>query len=210
MNRRELVRAVAAHTEKDPKEIDQVLAGTTDVITAVVAKGDAVMIQGFAKFAVASRAARMGRNPRTGEQIRIKASKRMRITPMKALKEQAVAPAKAPRLGRGVYPTDPELLARQAQDRKAGAATPAASTRAAGATKVAKKATVKKATVKKAAVRKAAAPAKKAAGRPTAKATTKRAPAVRKTTAKRAPVKKTTAKRAPAKKAVAKRGAARR
>ena len=195
MNGRQLARAVAAHTGKDPKDVDEIIAGVTEVITAMAAKGEAVTIQGFAKFAVASRAARMGRNPRTGESIRIKASKRVRITPGKTLKDQALAPRTAPKLGRGVWPTDPGLLARQAEERRVGVT--AANGTAAGAAKA-----VKKATTKKAPAKKTATPAKKVVRKAAAakKAVAKRTPAVRQTTAKRAPAKRT----------VAKRGAARR
>jgi DNA-binding protein HU-beta len=121
MNRRELIRAVAAHTADDVRHVESVLSGVTDVITAVVAKGEPVTIQGFAKFAKVERAARMGRNPRTGEAIRIKASKRVRVTPMKTFKDTVMAPSHAPRLARGVYPTSPELLASQAAERRAAA-----------------------------------------------------------------------------------------
>ncbi len=77
MNRRDLVKAIAAHTEVDAKTVDAVLKGFTDVTTAVVSKGEPVAITGFAKFSKVERAARMGRNPATGEQIQIKASKKI-------------------------------------------------------------------------------------------------------------------------------------
>src|SRR5205085_5845929 len=76
VNRRELVQAVAAHTGSDTRQVDTFLRGFTDVVTAVVAKGEPVAITGFAKFAKIERGARMGRNPATGEAIRIKASKK--------------------------------------------------------------------------------------------------------------------------------------
>ena len=87
MNRRELVQAVAAHSGVDGKQVDQVLRGFTDVVTAVVSKGEPVGISGFAKFSKVERAARTGRNPQTGETIKIKASKKARITPLKAFKD---------------------------------------------------------------------------------------------------------------------------
>ena len=67
MNRRDLVKAIAAQTEVDAKTVDAVLKGFTDVTTAVVSQGEPVAITGFAKFAKVERAARMGRNPATGE-----------------------------------------------------------------------------------------------------------------------------------------------
>ena len=187
MNRRELIRAVAAHTASDVKNVESVLSGVTDVITAVVAKGEAVTIQGFAKFAKVERAARMGRNPRTGEAIRIKASKRVRVSPMKAFKETVMAPSQAPRLASGVYPTSPDLLAKQAAERRAESS--------AAKAVPARKAAGKKATTKRAAAKRTAKRATRATTRPATKRTTKRAPAKRAATAKRA------TKRAPAKRA---------
>ncbi len=103
MNRRDLVKAIAAQTDTDAKTVDAVLKGFTDVTTAVVAKGEPVAISGFAKFAKVERAARMGRNPATGEAIKIKASKKARITPLKAFKDAVMTPSQAPKLAKGVY-----------------------------------------------------------------------------------------------------------
>ena len=106
MNKRELAKAVAVQSDVELKTVIAVLDGFTDVVTAVVAKGvEPVSIPGFAKFVKVDRPARMGRNPATGEAIRIKASKKARITPVKAFKDAVLAPAKAPKLARGAYPT---------------------------------------------------------------------------------------------------------
>ncbi len=171
MNRRELIRAVAAKTAQDVKHVESVVSGVTDVITAVVSKGESVTIQGFAKFAKVERAARIGRNPRTGEQIRIKASKRVRVSPMKAFKDTVMSPRKAPRLERGVWPTSQDLLAQQAAERremsrprvagvsasatKATVAKKATATRASAAKTVAKKATATRASAAKTVAKKA-------------------------------------------------------
>jgi|SRR5438309_8184659 len=98
MNRRELVQAVAIQTGVDNRQVDTVLKGFTEVVTAVVAKGEPVAITGFAKFAKVERQARMGRNPATGEPIHIKASKKARITPLKAFKDAVMSPGRAPKL----------------------------------------------------------------------------------------------------------------
>jgi DNA-binding protein HU-beta len=103
MNRRDLVRAIAAQTGLEVKDADAAVKGFTDVVTAVVAKGEPVAITGFAKFAKVERPARMGRNPATGEPIKIKASKKARITPLKGFKD-AVMAGKGPALERGVWP----------------------------------------------------------------------------------------------------------
>jgi DNA-binding protein HU-beta len=151
MNRRDLVKAVAAQTGMDAKDVDTALKGFTDVTTAVVAKGEPVTISGFAKFSKRETAARMGRNPATGQQIKIKASKKARIAPLKGFKDAVLKPSTAPKLERGVWPP---------------AAAPAKKATAKKAT--ASKATAKKATAKKATAKKATAAkktAKKAAKR---------------------------------------------
>ncbi len=107
MNRRELVNAVAAHGGLDAKQVDTALKSFTEVVTAVVAKGEPVSISGFAKFAKVERAARMGRNPRTGEPVKIKASKKARITPLKGFKDAVMTPSTAPKLAKGVWSPKP-------------------------------------------------------------------------------------------------------
>jgi len=111
MNRRELVNAVAAHTGQNSKDVDAVLAGFTDVVTAVAAKGEPVVLSGFAKFVRRDSPARMGRNPATGEAIKIKASKKARITPLKGFKDAVMNPSQAPKLASGVWPPAPKAAA---------------------------------------------------------------------------------------------------
>jgi DNA-binding protein HU-beta len=98
MNRRELITAIAAQTDAEAKTVDAVLRGFTDVVCATVAKGDPVVLSGFAKFAKIQTKARMGRNPATGEAIKIKASKKARITPLKGFKDIVLGAAPAPKL----------------------------------------------------------------------------------------------------------------
>ena len=137
MNKRELVNAVAAHTGVDKRQVDTVLQGFTDVVSAVVSKGEPVAISGFCKFAKIERPARMGRNPATGEAIKIKASKKARITPLKGFKDSVMMPSAAPKLGKGVWP--PEAPVKKAAPAKKAPA---------------KKAPAKKAVAKKAPARK--------------------------------------------------------
>jgi DNA-binding protein HU-beta len=191
MNKRELAKAVAVQSDVDLKTVATVLDGFTDVVTAVVSKGEAVAIPGFAKFVKVDRAARMGRNPATGESIRIKASKKARITPVKAFKDAVLAPATAPKLKKGAYPIDAAAVA--AAGKSAAVAPVKATTakapakRVPAAKKVVRRAPAKKAPVAKKVVRRA--PAKKA-------------PAKKATVARKAPVAKKVVRRAPAKKAV--------
>jgi DNA-binding protein HU-beta len=179
MNKRELAKAVAVQADIELKTVAAVLDGFTDVVTAVVSKGEPVAIPGFAKFVKVDRAARMGRNPATGETIRIKASKKARITPVKAFKDAVLAPATAPKLKKGAYPTDAAAVAAAG---KSAAVAPVRATTA--------KAPARKAPAAKKVARRA--PAKKA---PAAKKVVRRAPA------KKAPAAKKVARRAPAKKA---------
>ena len=137
MNRRELVLALAERTDTDRRSADEALTAFTEIITETVAKGEPVAISGFAKFARVDRPARMGRNPQTGEAIKIKASRRVRVTALKAFKD-AVLTGKA-------------ATAKKAPAKKAAPA---------------KKTTAKKAPAKKATTARKA-PAKKAPARKT-------------------------------------------
>lgn len=142
MNRKELVNAVAAHTGMEPREVDKAMKGMTEVIEAVAAKGEQVTISGFAKFARVDRPARVARNPATGEPVKVKASKKAKITPLKGFKDSVMSASAAPKLAKGVWPPAP----------KAGASAKAAPSKAAPAKKApaAKKSPAKAAPAKKA------------------------------------------------------------
>ena len=173
MNRRDLIAALSERLDTDKRSAEVALQGVLDLITETVSKGEAVAISGFAKFARVDRKARMGRNPQTGEAIKIKASRRARITPLKAFKD-AVLTGKVPA-------------------KKAPAKTTAAKKTTAKKS-TAKKAPAKKSTAKKAPAKKA--PAKKTtAKKTTAKKTTAKKTTAKKTTAKKAPARTTTRRR---------------
>ena len=133
MNRRDLVAALAERTDTDKRTADANLQAFIDTITDTVAGGEVVVISGFAKFARVDRPARMGRNPQTGEAIRIKASRRARVTPLKAFKD-AVLTGKRP----AKKAPAKKAVAKKAPAKKAGPAKKA----------VAKKTTAKKTTKK--------------------------------------------------------------
>jgi DNA-binding protein HU-beta len=115
----------------------------------------------------------MGRNPATGEAIRIKASKKARITPVKAFKDAVMAPATAPRLKRGAFPTSDDAV--RAAGKTVAAATPRAKKAAPARKAATKRAPAKKAVSRRAPAKKAPArSAKKAPVRRTAKKTTAR------------------------------------
>jgi DNA-binding protein HU-beta len=169
MNRRDLVKAVAEYTGQEARAVEGALRGFETVVAASIGKGEPVVLSGFAKFARVDRKARMGRNPATGEPVKIKASRKARITPLKGLKDVVGGLAPVPKL------TAP----------KAAAPAPA------------KKAPAKKTTAKKAAPAKKApakkAPAKKTAAKKAAPA--KKAPAKKAPAKKAAPAKRVAKKR---------------
>lgn len=74
MNRSELAAAVAATTHLSQAEAEQAIAATLEAITASLTRGESVTLSGFGSFERRERAARSGRNPRTGESIEIPAA----------------------------------------------------------------------------------------------------------------------------------------
>jgi DNA-binding protein HU-beta len=203
MNKAELIDVLTQKLGSDRRQATAAVENVVDTIVRAVHKGDSVTITGFGVFEQRRRAARVARNPRTGETVKVKPTSVPAFRPgaqFKAVVSGAQRlPSEGPAVKRGVV---------------AGAAK-----------KVAKK-TAKKTAVKKAATK---APAKKAVKKAPAKKAVKRAP-VKKVAAKKAPAKKVTkavkkvvakapvrkaatkapakkaAKKAPAKKAATKRG----
>jgi DNA-binding protein HU-beta len=184
VNRRDLVQAVSTQTGVERRQVDSVLLGFTQVVTAVVSKGEPVSISGFAKFVKVDRPARMGRNPQTQEPVRIKASKKARITPLKGFKDAVVKTSLAPKLDRGVWPPAPaaakKSTAKKSTAKKSTGAAKAGARKSTAKKSTAKKSTAKKSTTKRATTRKA--PARKAPARKaTARKTTARKTTARKT-----------------------------
>ncbi|MBI5436304.1 MAG: HU family DNA-binding protein [Nitrosomonadales bacterium] len=75
MNRKELIDALASETGSTKADADRNIAALTEIITATLKKGDNVALVGFGTFEVRKRAARIGRNPQTGAELKIKAAK---------------------------------------------------------------------------------------------------------------------------------------
>ena len=75
MNKAELIDALAAKTDLTKADAGRAIDGLTEIITEALAKGDTVSLIGFGNFSVGERAARTGRNPTTGEELTIAASK---------------------------------------------------------------------------------------------------------------------------------------
>ncbi|MFH1219307.1 MAG: HU family DNA-binding protein [Candidatus Eisenbacteria bacterium] len=85
MNKAELVEYVAKTAELTKKSAEEAVDAILDGIKKGVKKGG-VQLVGFGSFTVATRKARLGRNPKTGEQIKIKASKTVKFRPGKEFK----------------------------------------------------------------------------------------------------------------------------
>lgn len=75
MNRKELVDALSSKTDSTKADAERNIAALIEIVTATLKKGDSVSLVGFGSFEVRKRAARVGRNPKTGAELKIKASK---------------------------------------------------------------------------------------------------------------------------------------
>jgi DNA-binding protein HU-beta len=200
MNKAELIDVLTQKLGSDRRQATAAVENVVDTIVRAVHKGDSVTITGFGVFEQRRRAARVARNPRTGETVKVKPTSVPAFRPgaqFKAVVSGAQRlPAEGPAVKRGVVSAGAaKKVAKKAPAKKAASKAPA------------KKAAAKKAPAKKAAAKKA--PAKKAAVKkaPAKKAAVKKAPA--KKAATKAPAKKAASK-APARKAPAKKAPARR
>ena len=182
MNKAELIDALTAKLNVDRRHATDAVEHIVDTIVRAVHKGDSVTITGFGVFEQRRRAARVARNPRTGETVKVKPTSVPAFRPGAQFKAIVAGTQKLPAEGPAV---------------KRGAV--GGAVKKAAVKKVVRKAAVKKVVAKK------AAPAKKAVAK---KAVAKKAPA-KKAPAKKAPAKKApakaAAKKAPAKKAPAKK-----
>ena len=87
MNKTELIQAVADKTELSKKDAEAAIAAMVDAITEAMTREEKVQLVGFGSFEVKTRAARVGRNPKTGEEIPISESKLPVFKAGKALKD---------------------------------------------------------------------------------------------------------------------------
>ena len=170
MNKAELIDVLTQKLGSDRRQATAAVENVVDTIVRAVHKGDSVTITGFGVFEQRRRAARVARNPRTGETVKVKPTSVPAFRPGAQFKAVVAGaqrlPSEGPAVKRGVVAGAAKKVAKKAP---------------------AKKAAVKKAPAKKVAVKKAATKA------PVRKAATK-APA-KKTAAKKAPAKKAATKR---------------
>lgn len=87
MNKLELIAAVAAKAEISQKDAEKAVKAVTDVIAEELKAGGKVQMVGFGTFEVSERAAREGRNPRTGATMKIEATRMPKFKAGKALKD---------------------------------------------------------------------------------------------------------------------------
>jgi len=87
MNKKQLVTKISAALNQSKVEAERMFDTTTQIILDSLKNDEAVKIAGFGTYKVAKRKARIGRNPRTGEQIQISASQKVKFLPAKGLKE---------------------------------------------------------------------------------------------------------------------------
>ncbi|MGV9797034.1 HU family DNA-binding protein [Mycobacterium sp. NPDC003449] len=188
MNKAELIDVLTTKLGTDRRQATAAVENVVDTIVRAVHKGDSVTITGFGVFEQRRRAARVARNPRTGETVKVKPTSVPAFRPgaqFKAVVSGAQRlPSDGPAVKRGVT---------------AGPAKRTAAKKAPARKAAAKKAPAKKAPAKKAATK---APARKAATKAPAKKAATKAPA-KKAAAKKAPAKKAATK-APARKAATK------
>ena len=88
MNKTELVAAIAEKTDLTKKDAELALTAVVESITEALVKGDKVQLIGFGSFEIKNREAREARNPRTGETIKVAASKAPVFKAGKALKDK--------------------------------------------------------------------------------------------------------------------------
>ena len=87
MNKTELIEKISEGAELSKASAGRALDSLIQAVTDELAAGGNVSLVGFGTYKVAKRKARIGRNPRTGEQIQIAASQKVKFLPAKALKE---------------------------------------------------------------------------------------------------------------------------
>ncbi len=96
MNTAELADHIAGQHGMERKQAKQVVEAVFAAVVETAVKGEEVSVPGFGKFKVASRDARQGRNPATGESIQIAASKKLAFTPAKQVKDALNVAEKKP------------------------------------------------------------------------------------------------------------------
>src|SRR4051794_32326428 len=93
MTKQQLIEALATGSERDKKEITEVVDSLLAAVTKALASGERVDLRGFGSFVPKETKARQGRNPQTGEPIQIAAKKTVAFKPAKDLEQSFTTPA---------------------------------------------------------------------------------------------------------------------
>lgn len=88
MKKSEIIALIAENTELSKADVERVYNATFDLFKDELAKGNKISVSGFGTFDISERAEREGRNPQTGETIKIAASKSVKFKAGKELKEK--------------------------------------------------------------------------------------------------------------------------
>jgi DNA-binding protein HU-beta len=199
MNKAELIDVLTEKLGSDRRQATAAVENVVDTIVRAVHKGDSVTITGFGVFEQRRRAARVARNPRTGETVKVKPTSVPAFRPgaqFKAVVSGAQRlPAEGPAVKRGVTAGGARKAVKKTAAKKAAKKAPAKKATKRAATKAPARKTAAKTTAKK-------APAKKTVKKAAAKKTARKAPA-KKAAAKKAPARKAAAKKTAAKKTAA-------
>jgi DNA-binding protein HU-beta len=150
MNKAQFIAALAPHFNGSKKDAAHAVDVVFDTIVRNMSAGNDVMINDFGKFKKVDRKARMGRNPFTGETIKIKASKKARFLPAKALKEIIAGDRKLGPAPKPEVKAAPKAAAKKAVAKKKVAKKSPAKKKPAAKKRVAKKAPAKRKPAKKA------------------------------------------------------------
>ena len=139
MNRKELVDAIQKHTQVARTDVDKVLGSLIQHTQVAVKKGERVALVGFGTFERQDRKARTARNPRSGDPVKVKATKVPRFRAGQGFKDVVAGKATAPKL------TPPKSTAK-ASTAKASSSSRASSSRASGSRASASRASTTRAT----------------------------------------------------------------
>ena len=150
MTKSELVRVMAEGFELPRRQMNDIVEGLLDKITEVLKSGDKVALTPFGQFRIRDRAARVARNPQTGEPVNVPAKRVLKFTAGRTLKDAVGAPKR----GGAKKSTAKKTTAKKSVAKKAPAKKAAPAKKTVAKKPVAKKAVAKKSPVKKAAAKK--------------------------------------------------------
>ena len=153
MNRKELVDAIQKHTQVARTDVDKVLGSLIQHTQVAVKKGDRVALVGFGTFERQNRKARTARNPRSGDPVKVKATKVPRFRAGQGFKDVVAGKATAPKL------TPPKAAA------KASTAKATSTSRASGSRASASRASTTRATTSRSSTAKSTAKATSSRGK---------------------------------------------